>query len=202
MLTPRSQMKRQQILDAATKLFIQHGYAITMDSIAVEANVSKQTVYAHFKTKDELFETCIRAKCMESQCEEILLNDNRDIRTVLCEFAKRFQEILLSEEAIVTYRTAIRQLETHPELAKVYVSAGPQTTIAMLAEYLTAKQALGEIAFSISAKDAAMQLLLMFHGRIAFLAQLGQPCDMSSQENEAYIESCVDLFLNGYSVKK
>ncbi|WP_422767593.1 TetR/AcrR family transcriptional regulator C-terminal domain-containing protein [Photobacterium leiognathi subsp. mandapamensis] len=120
----------------------------------------------------------------------------------MCEFAKRFQEILLSEEAIVTYRTAIRQLETHPDLAKVYVSAGPQTTIAMLAEYLTVKQAQDEIAFSISAKDAAMQLLLMFHGRIAFLAQLGQPCDMSSQENEAYIESCVDLFLNGYSVKK
>ncbi len=100
MLTPRSQMKRQQILDAATKLFIQHGYAITMDSIAVEANVSKQTVYAHFKTKDELFETCIRAKCMESQCEEILLNDDRDIRTVLCEFAKRFQEIYFQKRRL------------------------------------------------------------------------------------------------------
>lgn len=201
-LTARSQLKKQQILDAATELFTQHGYAISMDSIALAANVSKQTVYAHFKTKDDLFETCIRAKCMESQMDKLPLDDGRKPRDVLCDFAKRFQTILRSEEAIVTYRTAIRQLESHPDLAKVFVSAGPDTTIAMLAQYLSVQQQQGVLSFPISATDAAMQLLLMLHGRMVFLAQLGQPCDMTEQENDAYIESCVDLFMTGYAAKK
>jgi AcrR family transcriptional regulator len=46
----------QSILDAAKKTFFSKGYIkATMDEIALEAEVSKPTVYTYFKTKDELF---------------------------------------------------------------------------------------------------------------------------------------------------
>ena len=49
----KSESKRKQILDAATILFTEQGYSSTsMDLIAKNANVSKQTVYSHFGNKD------------------------------------------------------------------------------------------------------------------------------------------------------
>ncbi len=49
-------MKKEQIVEAARKLFTQYGYKkVSMDEIAKEAGVTKKTVYAYFKDKDELF---------------------------------------------------------------------------------------------------------------------------------------------------
>ena len=49
-------MKKEQIVKAARKLFTKYGYKkVSMDEIAKEAKVTKKTVYAYFKDKDELF---------------------------------------------------------------------------------------------------------------------------------------------------
>lgn len=49
-------MKKEQIIIAARNLFTKYGYKkVSMDEIAREANVSKKTVYAYFKDKEELF---------------------------------------------------------------------------------------------------------------------------------------------------
>ena len=49
-------MKKEQIIAAARKLFTKYGYKkVSMDEIAKEAKVSKKTVYAYFKDKEELF---------------------------------------------------------------------------------------------------------------------------------------------------
>ena len=49
---PKSQEKQQQILTSAACLFLKQGFSNTsMDLIANEADVSKQTVYSHFKNK-------------------------------------------------------------------------------------------------------------------------------------------------------
>ncbi len=49
-------LKKEEIVGAARKLFTQYGYKkVTMDEIAKEAGVTKKTVYAYFKDKEELF---------------------------------------------------------------------------------------------------------------------------------------------------
>lgn len=48
----------QSILDAARKVFMAKGYVkSTMDEIAMEAEVTKPTIYLYFKAKDDLFFT-------------------------------------------------------------------------------------------------------------------------------------------------
>lgn len=55
-----SNVKKQFILDAATKSFTIFGYkATTMSQIAKQANVGKGTIYTFFKNKEELFEEII-----------------------------------------------------------------------------------------------------------------------------------------------
>lgn len=55
--------KREQIVDAALRLFYQHGFNATgVDRIIGEAKVSKKTLYSHFKTKDELILATLRKR--------------------------------------------------------------------------------------------------------------------------------------------
>ncbi|OKL45677.1 TetR/AcrR family transcriptional regulator [Pseudovibrio exalbescens] len=52
--------KKEDILEAATRLFNEYGYtAVGVDLIRDEANVSKMTIYKHFKTKDYLVEAVL-----------------------------------------------------------------------------------------------------------------------------------------------
>ena len=47
--------KRQTLIDTAIRLFAEHGFHNTgIDWIAQEANVSKKTMYHHFRSKEEL----------------------------------------------------------------------------------------------------------------------------------------------------
>jgi AcrR family transcriptional regulator len=56
----RSRERRALILQTATDLFLEHGYAGTStDAIVQRSSVSKQTVYAHFGSKEELFRAAI-----------------------------------------------------------------------------------------------------------------------------------------------
>lgn len=49
--------KRQQILDAATRVFLQRGYGETsMERVAQESASARRTLYNQFKSKEALFE--------------------------------------------------------------------------------------------------------------------------------------------------
>ena len=52
--TGRSARKRRAIMEAATALFLRDGYRRTsMDQVAADAAVSKQTVYKQFADKEQ-----------------------------------------------------------------------------------------------------------------------------------------------------
>jgi AcrR family transcriptional regulator len=53
--------KRQELVDTAIRLFGQHGFHGTgIDRIAEEANVSKKTMYHHFRSKEELIVAALK----------------------------------------------------------------------------------------------------------------------------------------------
>lgn len=53
--------RREQLLDTAVNLFYRNGYHATgIDKILAEANVSKPTLYKHFRSKDELIIAALR----------------------------------------------------------------------------------------------------------------------------------------------
>jgi AcrR family transcriptional regulator len=57
---PKGKDNSTLIIDAASRLFLEHGYAATsMDVVAQQAGVSKATVYALFESKDNLFAAMI-----------------------------------------------------------------------------------------------------------------------------------------------
>src|SRR3546814_8328288 len=61
---PKDLAKGAAILDAAKRMFTEHGFDRTsMDQIASEAGVSKLTVYSHFRDKEALFAAAVQSPC-------------------------------------------------------------------------------------------------------------------------------------------
>lgn len=62
--TPRKrfskQVRREQLLDVAEKLFVEHGYSgVTMEDIRLAAGVSRPVLYDHFPTREVAFIACV-----------------------------------------------------------------------------------------------------------------------------------------------
>ena len=58
--------KKQDILDAALKIFTAVGTAASTKSIAIEAHVSEALIFKHFKSKDNLIEEIVKSGYREA----------------------------------------------------------------------------------------------------------------------------------------
>ncbi len=196
-LSTRSERKRQQILEAAGQLFVQQGFITTsMDEIAQQAGVSKQTVYAHFGSKDELFTHCVEQKCITNDLLPTGLSGDNP-RQVLLEFMTRFVEMINSDEAIYVYRLCVSQAETHTDLSQRYYDAGPARVIRAVADYLGTLAAKGILTVD-DPMLASEQLLLMGRGASNMRKALGLPLGETAAAIRHRITATVDLFLRGY----
>ncbi|MCP3013864.1 TetR/AcrR family transcriptional regulator [Nocardiopsis dassonvillei] len=62
---------RERILETAARLFYAQGIrAVGVDTVVSEANVAKATLYAHFRSKNDLIEAYLRREAVRAQ-EEI-----------------------------------------------------------------------------------------------------------------------------------
>ena len=89
--------KAESVLAAAKRAFLAAGFgAVSMDTIAREAGVSKATVYAHFGSKEDLFGAVIERECEQYfsrfSVDEL---DPRDVRASLTVLGRRFLELVL-----------------------------------------------------------------------------------------------------------
>jgi AcrR family transcriptional regulator len=81
------EFRRQSIIDAAEKVFFSKGFdQSTMDDIAIEAELSKGTLYLYFRSKDELhFAIMERGMGLLMQLMEEKLKGNKNGRETLRE---------------------------------------------------------------------------------------------------------------------
>src|SRR5574337_941522 len=175
---PKDLEKRAAILEAAKRLFPQHGFEGTsMDAVAAEAGVSKLTVYSHFGGKEALFVETVRCKC-DGLLPRTLFEVNLDapVRDQLLGVARAFFGLMMSEGALGMHRTLVASSQQSPKLAKLFWEAGPmqvQTALAgMLQKEVDAHQL--DIA---DARLAATQFLALLKGEhhARMLFGCGQP---------------------------
>lgn len=196
----RSEQKRQQVLVAAIDLFCRQGFPHTsMDEVAKLAGVSKQTVYSHYGSKDELFVAAIESKCVGHHLHDDLLNDPSQPEATLTQFALQFGEMIVSPEAITVFKACVAQSESHPEVSRLFFEAGPQHIVGILADYLLAVEALGRYQFG-NAHQSAVRLCLMLFGELKLRLELGLDTEELMLEREEYIHGCADMFLRAYRI--
>ena len=106
----------------------------SMDAIAQKAGVSKQTVYSHFRSKEDLFRECVQSKVSlyeldGEDCGEHLI-------PALRRFSDRFVELLSDPDVVRMYRLMIAHAEEFPNLVASFKEAGPDTTERALVKLL------------------------------------------------------------------
>ncbi len=139
-LRPSSVRKRQAILDAAEQVFLRDGYlGANMDELAVLSGVSKQTVYAHFGSKEALFVDLVgsmtRAVGDELHLELAEPTNPDDLRQHLEEQAFRQLSAVMDPRILRLRRLAIAEALRFPDLGRVLWENGPQRAVVRLGAY-------------------------------------------------------------------
>jgi AcrR family transcriptional regulator len=194
--------KVRQILAAARKVFMEQGYgAASMDAIARQAPVSKATLYTHFDGKAALFAALIVMECkhLAGEIGQRAI-DEPDIRVALRSLAEDFNNLLCSGESLAMYRIVVAEAPRFPELGRIFYDSGPKIMIDRIADLLAAAGKRGLLKIH-DARAAAIQFISLVRGETHLTNILGV-APAANTIAEAYIESCVELFLAGYGTGK
>jgi TetR/AcrR family transcriptional repressor of mexJK operon len=201
----RSQRKRGSILDAGQALFLSQGYQGTsVDEIAARAQVSKQTVYKHFRDKQALLVTIVSA-ALERATGPVIdritaLAHTTDLRSDLVGLAADYLRAVLAEPVVQLRRLVIAEAAALPELADLYYRRAPERTLSALAssfDQLAERGILRVPEYSLAAEHFAFLIVgksidrALFYGGAAVLADI---------DPERYTQAGVEVFLAAYRV--
>jgi len=131
---PRS--KRERVVDAAAKLFVDQGFGATgMDAIAEEAGVSKATLYSYYKDKSALF-----ADVMHRMCDEVGGGSPEDLggdtpEATLSAVATLGLRKLLETVDRGLLPRAVAEAGEFPDVGKKFWESGPARLEAFVAGY-------------------------------------------------------------------
>src|SRR5271170_4561142 len=132
----RRDRRRDAILDTAGAVFREVGYtAASMSLIAARLGGSKGTLYNYFKNKEELFAAHIQDHCARN-AEAIFAVPLKggDIRTVLTGVARRFQQMITSDDGSRLFALLVEARRV-PTISQAFYQSGPATGVQRLAAF-------------------------------------------------------------------
>ncbi|MFO0109291.1 MAG: TetR/AcrR family transcriptional regulator [Alphaproteobacteria bacterium] len=197
---PVDTKKRDQILDAATCLFMEQGFTQTrMDHIAKAARISKQTLYDRFPDKKKLFTAVIEAKCHEYIPREAAeMPTGTTARETLLAIGHGLFYLVMSEEAVRMHRMMAAEAQHNPALTKLFYDSGPAAVEQMIIEKMSQLKKSGLLKIK-NPKTAKEIFGSLFTGSDLYMRRLlnigRQP---TRREMDAHVQHAVDFFLSGH----
>jgi AcrR family transcriptional regulator len=130
--------KDQQIIRAALNTFLQCGYRGTsMDKVAMEAGVSKQTVYSHYGDKKGLFNALVAYVSERLFPPELLhVPFEAEPGAFLRSLARAYVDALATWEHTAFNRLVLAESPRFPELGEIYLSKAVEPGLNMIVTYL------------------------------------------------------------------
>ena len=199
---PKDPDKRAAIMDAAKRLFSRHGLSgVSMDALADDAGVSKLTLYSHFRSKDELFQTAVAEKCQEYTPPDFFdAQSPLPLRARLRAIGCGFVQLVMSKEALDLYRMMAAQAGGGRHLGKLFFAAGPEQNLQRFGALLEHAHAAGELKVP-DARKAAGHFFCLLEGVPHLRVIVGESARIPERELRAHVEDVVDLFLRAYRAK-
>jgi TetR/AcrR family transcriptional repressor of mexJK operon len=204
----RSARKRRAIMEAATALFLRDGYRNTsMDQVAADAAVSKQTVYKQFADKEQLFRDIMlgvtgKSEAIITDMTSVLRSADvaspAELRAVLTDLARRYIDGVLQPHVLALRRLIIAEAERFPDLARAYFEQAPARAIEVVANALQAYIERGLLAADdsrLAATHFAYLVLAISQDRAMFYPH-ERP---SPAERDRLASEAVRIFLAAYA---
>ena len=184
------QARGEAILEAAFALIVEQGYdALTMEAVAAKVGISRQTLYHHFASKDDLTLRAILS-LMEQGVQAIVAVDpslppvERLRRVVYGMLESRFQP---SMAAFVKVRHSLMPFKAHPEYRRAF-----ERRADALAQVVAAAQAAGELRADLPSRLIVQMLL----GLVSSASH--EDLVLTEQTTPALVtEAIVEVFFSG-----
>lgn len=158
--------KERDILTSAAKIFVRDGFEKAhMDEIANKANVSKQTIYSNFGSKENLFNEIVSDIFKELQKEPLYTNENnygKSPQEILQTFLEKMMMPMFSKKSVALYRLAICEGPNNKKLSQIFISR-IERGVTRLATVLEKLEHLGHITVEDS-HEAAHNLIYQCKG--------------------------------------
>lgn len=135
--------KTEAILEAASRLIHERGAAVSMEAIAREAGVSKQTLYNRFPSKLEV------ARALAARRSEAVtqpLRTGGDPEAVLTAFALGLLNKVRHDQSGASLRNVALMSPEVPDLAEAVYDAGPAEGLRRLADWLAIQTREGRLS--------------------------------------------------------
>lgn len=201
-LSKRQQNKldrERRILDAALKVFSETGYSgATMDAVALEAGLSKPTLYQYFESKEALFSAMMLGQ--RDHMLAVFEHSDRSMVANLFEFSWNYADTVLRPDLLSLARLIIGEVQRFPEIGRAYQEVGPDRLLRGIMEYLESQRRAGRLVFD-DPELAAQDLwgLILSAPRTQALYMPDHP--PSRPEIARYLHNGLRVFLKAYSTQ-
>jgi AcrR family transcriptional regulator len=190
-----AQLSRHRLLETATHLFLEHGYAnLSMEMLAREAHVSLRTIYHQFGSKAGLFGALIQY-CSDQWLDH--LSNDLPLREGLITFGNHFLYRITRPEILRIRAILIGEAPNFPDLATEFYEQGPKRTALHLSQFFLHHQQLGHIVSLNSAYFLAEHFISSLRGERYQRLQLGLELIPNQQEIACWVEEVTAFFLYG-----
>lgn len=186
------EVERKRILDATTAVFLEKGFArASTNEIALRAQTSKQTLYALFPTKADLFVSVIGAHTEQLFSRHLdYIESGKAPRQALTDMGERTLRMFSSPTFRALYRIVVAEAYAFPYLARRLWEGCIERGNGLLAEYLQSRR-LGGPAYRKSAAQFVTFVLGDFIGN----AMLNPNLELSESVLRSRVRDAVRDFL-------
>ena len=198
-----SARKHRAILAAAEEMFLDAGYLGTnMDELAARSQVSKQTVYKHFGSKEALFVELVTT--MTDAAGDRVHNDvpdpadATDVAAYLQDYAERQLEVVMTPRILRLRRLVIGEVARFPGLARALYDSGPKRAMASLASVFRRLDAAGLLEVDDPAAAASQFNWLIMGEPVNRAMLLGDEAIPDARARRRHAAGAVRVFLAAY----
>lgn len=144
-VTENRQTKKQlEVLTVASDYFLSHGYKGTsINAMARDSGISKESIYRYFSSKKELFEAVI-AKELATYRKNLQFLDYETESIALDTALKRTAEtivgVVTTDRTLSLRRLIFQQVKQAPDIGQYYYEIGPQAAYKNLEKIFAAHQ--------------------------------------------------------------
>ncbi len=193
--------KRNAVLKAARKLFFEKGFkAVTVDSIAAKAQVSKGSIYLHFDSKEEIYVQILIANNIEfhKNVADIFRKES-SAAELLIEFARIYTDYFINDNELFRIFMAFMLRADQMNLTAeqdTYLQRMTNDNIRIISEILQKGVDSGEFAPGINVRQGQNAIWGLLNGIISLYLFTSAP-EKRTEKIHSMVSESVNIFIKG-----
>lgn len=140
----RQTKKQLEVLTVASDYFLSHGYKGTsINAMARDSGISKESIYRYFSSKKELFEAVIAKELAAYRKSLQFLDYEKEsipLDSALQRTAETIAGVVTTDRTLALRRLIFQQARQSPDIGQYYYEIGPQAAYENLEKIFAAHQ--------------------------------------------------------------